>query len=239
MARLNRAPLLTVVILPGMDGTGFELTDFIAALAPELEAIVVTYPNDRPSDYAEHEFVARANLPIDRPFVLLGESYSGPIAISIAASAPPGLVGLVLCCSFARNPRPGLSWLRPFVRFLPTRIPAAIPCWFLLGRFSTPRLKAALTRALGQTAPNVFRARLTSIIDIDVRAKLTTIQVPVLYLRATRDRLVPSRVSQEISRLRPETIVADVESPHLLLQSAPVIAARHLKSFVSGLMVNS
>ena len=82
--------MITVVILPGMDGTGMELTDFVAALAPELEAIVVTYPNDRPMDYAGHEVVARASLPIDRPFVLLGESYSGPIAISIAASAPPG-----------------------------------------------------------------------------------------------------------------------------------------------------
>src|SRR5271155_2503715 len=102
-----------------MDGTGIELTDFVAALAPELEAIVVTYPNDRPMDYAAHEVVARASLPAGRPFVLLGESYSGPIAISIAASAPPGLIGLVLCCSFARNPRPGLAWLRPIVRVLP------------------------------------------------------------------------------------------------------------------------
>ena len=95
--------MITVVILPGMDGTGIELTDFVAALAPEVEAIVVTYPNDRPMDYAGHEAVARTSLPIDRPFVLLGESYSGPIAISIAASAPPGLIGLVLCCSFART----------------------------------------------------------------------------------------------------------------------------------------
>ena len=105
--------MITVVILPGMDGTGIELTDFVAALAPELEAIVVTYPNDRPMDYAGHEAVARPSLPIDRPFVLLGESYSGPIAISIAASAPPRLIGLVLCCSFARNPRPALVVTSP------------------------------------------------------------------------------------------------------------------------------
>ncbi len=44
--------MITVVILPGTDGTGIELTDFVAALAPELEAIVVTYPNNRPRDYA-------------------------------------------------------------------------------------------------------------------------------------------------------------------------------------------
>ena len=153
--------MITVVILPGMDGTGIELTDFVAALAPELEAIVVTYPNDRPMDYAGHEAVARASLPIDRPFVLLGESYSGPIAISIAASAPPGLIGLVLCCSFARNPRPALSWLRRLVPFVPTRVPAAVPCWLLLGRFSTPRLENAIAQVLAQIAPDAFRARLT------------------------------------------------------------------------------
>ena len=175
--------MITVVILPGMDGTGIGLTDFVAALAPELEAIVVTYPNDRPMDYAGHEVVARASLPVDRPFVLLGESYSGPIAISIAASAPPGLIGLVLCCSFARNPRQVLSWSRRLVQFVPTRIPAALPCWFLLGRFSTPRLENAIAQVLAQIAPDAFRARLTSIIDVDVTARLVDVRVPVLYLR--------------------------------------------------------
>ncbi len=175
--------MITVVIVPGMDGTGIELTDFVAALAPELEAIVVTYPNDRPMDYAGHEAVARTSLPIDRPFVLLGESYSGPIAISIAASAPPGLIGLVLCCSFARNPRPALSWLRRLVPFVPTRIPAGLPCWFLLGQFSTPRLENASAQVLAQIAPDAFRARLASIIDCDVTERLADVRVPVLYLR--------------------------------------------------------
>jgi len=230
--------VITVVILPGMDGTGIELTDFVAALAPELEAIVVTYPNGRPMDYAGHEVVAQASLPIDRPFVLLGESYSGPIAISIAASAPPGLIGLVLCCSFARNPRPALSWLRRLVPFVPTRIPAAVPCWLLLGRFSTPRLENAIAQVLAQIAPDAFRARLTSIIDVDVTPRLADVRVPVLYLRATRDRLVPARVSQEVLRSRPDTQVADVESPHLLLQTAPAIAARLVKSFVNGMTVS-
>ncbi len=39
--------MITVAILPGMDGTRLELIDFVAALTLELEAIVVTYPNDR------------------------------------------------------------------------------------------------------------------------------------------------------------------------------------------------
>jgi pimeloyl-[acyl-carrier protein] methyl ester esterase len=225
-----------VVILPGMDGTGIEVTDFVTALAPELEATVVTYPNDRPMDYADHEFVARASLPANQPFVLIGESYSGPLAISIAASPPPGLIGLVLCCSFARNPRPGLSWLRPLVRFLPIRIPAAIPCWFLLGRFSTPRLRNALERALAQISTKAFHSRLTSIIDIDVTAQLAEVRVPVLYLRATQDRVVPPRASREVAQSSPLVRILDLEGPHLLLQAAPVLAARHVNQFAKEIL---
>jgi pimeloyl-ACP methyl ester carboxylesterase len=221
-----------------MDGTGFELADFVAALGPELETIVVNYPGDTPTNYGGHEIIARANLPVDRPFVLLGESYSGPIAISIAASAPPGLIGLVLCCSFARNPRPALSWLHPFVRFVPTSIPIAVPAWFLLGRSSTPRLRAALAATLAQIAPETLRARLASMMDVDVTAQLAKVRVPALYLRATRDRIVPPRVSREVSRSIPAARVVEIDAPHLLLQTAPALAARHLKSFVNDLAVD-
>jgi hypothetical protein len=43
------------------------------------------------------------------------------------------------------------------------------------------------------------------------------------------------QVSQEILRSRPDTKVADVEGPHLLLQTAPAIAVRLVKSFVNGM----
>ena len=232
---MNQA--VSVVILPGMDGTGLELADFIAALGPELEAQLVTYPNDRPMNYAGHEMIARASLPEDRPFVLLGESFSGPIAISIAASAPPGLMGVVLCCSFARNPRPALSWLRPLVRFVPTRMPAAVPAWFLLGPFSTCRLHSALAAALAKVSPRTLRARIAAVMDIDVTEHLARVRMPLLYLRATNDRVVPSRVSVEVAHSHPAARVIELDGPHLLMQTAPDIVARHLKSFVSELAV--
>jgi pimeloyl-ACP methyl ester carboxylesterase len=228
---LNHA--VKVVILPGMDGLGMALEEFVAALAPELEAVVVAYPNDRAMDFAAHLAFARANLPVDRPFILLGESYSGPVAISIASIPPSGLIGLVLCCTFARSPRPGLSWLRRFVSFVPARVPAAVPSWFLLGPFSNQRLRSALGAALAQITPDALRARLASVMDVDVTSLVAKIPVPILYLRATRDRIVPPRVSAELFRLNPRTRIVNVEAPHLLLQTAPAIAAGLLKSFLN------
>ena len=74
----------TLVLLPGMDGTGELFAPLLNALNPGLRTTVVSYA-DRPATYAEHESVALAELPKDRPFAILGESFSGPIAVTIAA----------------------------------------------------------------------------------------------------------------------------------------------------------
>src|SRR5262249_11759259 len=87
--------------------------------APNIASIVVRYPGDQAIDYAGLEAVARGFLPKQTPFVLLAESFSGPIALAIAAAPPANLKGLILTCAFARNPRPGLRRLQAFVPLLP------------------------------------------------------------------------------------------------------------------------
>ena len=93
---------MEVVVLPGLDGTTVLLAPFLAALQGRgVPASAVGYPGDRPLDYDALEPLVRAQLP-RTPFVLLGESFSGPLAIRIAADPPPGLRGLVLSTTFAR-----------------------------------------------------------------------------------------------------------------------------------------
>src|SRR5258706_2862593 len=94
---------ITALLLPGMDGTGRLFTPLGRALGPRFETRVIAYPRDRVLTYGE--LGAQIALPRG-PFVLVAESFSGPIAIALAASRPPGLVGLVLAASFARSPRP-------------------------------------------------------------------------------------------------------------------------------------
>jgi hypothetical protein len=38
--------MITLVLLPGMDGSGLLFADFISALGPEFRTQVVTYPDD-------------------------------------------------------------------------------------------------------------------------------------------------------------------------------------------------
>lgn len=223
----------TLVLLPGLDGTGQLFADFVAALAPDIEVIVVRYPADQPLGYAGLEVLVRAVLPADRDYVLLGESFSGPIAIAIAASAPPGLRGLILCCSFARNPVPVLAAVRPFTGIIPlAALPLPLLGYFLLGRFATPALRSALAGALAAVSPAVLRQRAGAALAVDVSGALCAIRVPVLYLRAREDRVVPGSASALVSAAVRNTRVVDFVAPHFLLQVLPAAAAAAVASFI-------
>jgi pimeloyl-ACP methyl ester carboxylesterase len=228
--------MVALVILPGMDGAAAPRADFAAALGPGIEPHIVSYPPDPALGYAELAALARASLPTDRPFVLLGESFSGPIAISIAASRPQHLVGLILCVTFARNPLPFLGsmpWLLPLIpfRLAPMRLIRAL----LLGRFATAPLIEALRVTFDEVSTQTFKARLGAVARADVRPALANVGVPVLYLQATEDSLVPGRCAKVITESIAHARIVDIEAPHMLLQVAPDKAAAIVRAFIDTL----
>jgi pimeloyl-[acyl-carrier protein] methyl ester esterase len=221
-----------LVLLPGLDGTGALFSAFRRALDPAIRTVVVSYPTEQDVGYTGLEAVARSLLPRDAPFVLLAESFSGPIGISIAGSRPAGLCGLILVGSFARNPRPLLAPLRPLVRLLPVRqVPVRLLGWPTLGRFATPALRSDLANALARVPPGVVRSRLRAILDIDVSALLPRVDVPLLYLRASADSLVPPSASAAFTAV-PQLRLVEIEGPHFLLQACPLAAAALVEDFL-------
>lgn len=228
--------MLTLVLLPGMDGTGTLFEPFITALGQDVAVQVVSYPAVDALGYSELEAHARQSLPSSGRFILLGESFSGPIAVAIAASQPPGLVGLVLCSTFVRNPRPVFGPLRHIANLLPVKLaPLPVLSKLLLGRFSTPALRAAFAAAMAQVSARALRARLRAVLGVDVSKQLRAIDVPILYLLARHDRVVPVSALKHIQRIAPNVQVAPISAPHFLLQAAPVEAAQTLASFAQAL----
>ena len=223
----------TLVLLPGMDGTGELFAPLIASLGGGFEVRVVSYPRGEALDYAALERLVRAALPSDGAFALVAESFSGPIAVSIAASGIANLKALVLCCTFVRNPRPALSVFRNIVDKLPIRIPpsALLDALFFGGSFA-PKLRQTLTLALQNVSPAALRARLKAVLAVDVATQLVTIKIPVLYLRACRDRVVPKDCAAEILKLRPSTHIIEIDGPHFLLQVAPDATANAMTIFL-------
>src|SRR5262245_11899688 len=105
-----------LLLLPGADGTGILFAPLLSALPPALQPLVVRYPPDQPLGYADLLPLVEEAVPASGDFLVLGESFSGPLALLLAARRPPGLRGVILCASFARNPLPGCTrWLRGLV----------------------------------------------------------------------------------------------------------------------------
>jgi len=227
----------TLVLLPGMDGTGALFEPFIAALGSGVDVRVVRYPVDLPLGYAELEAQVRQSLPSTDPFVVLGESFSGPIVLSLIASPPPGMIGAVLCCTFMRNPRPRLAILQPLIGVLPVaRAPSIALSFFLFGKYSNAVLMVALTNALAKLSPAVLRARLKAVASVEVSLP-SDVDVPVLCLRAAQDRLVPASAASEVVRAFSRVISLTMDGPHLLLQARPAEAAAIVARFLRELPV--
>jgi len=224
----HELPLL--VLLPGLDGTGLMFEPLLPFLEG-LEPLVLRYPAELTS-YAECLAFARAQLPADRPFLLLGESFSGPVAIALAAEAPAGLRGLVLCGSFARNPRPALAWTAPFLRALPpARLPPLLLRFLLFGKWHTPALTGLARTMFPQAPAATLKARLLAVLALDHTALLARIRVPVLALCASRDRLVPRAAIRWLRAHLPGLETLTLEGPHWLLQARPQACAQALRDF--------
>jgi sigma-B regulation protein RsbQ len=227
--------VVDLILLPGMDGTGELFAPLLAELPLGLPVTVVCYP-DRAATYPEHVTIARAELPRDRPFVLLGESFSGPIAVRLAAEARPNLRGVILCASFLTCPNPLLRALRPLTPFATPKLVPRFFAWHsLLGRFATPGLRDLHRRALGHVSSRTLTARLRAMADIDVRADMRGLDLPSLYLRGTAERVIATRFADEFVANSRRGRVVDIDAPHLLLQARPRQAAAAILAFLREL----
>ncbi len=65
---------ITLVLLPGLDGTGILYQQFAQQLAPEYELQIIAYPLDQSLGYAQLLDFIRPLLP-QHPFVLVAESF--------------------------------------------------------------------------------------------------------------------------------------------------------------------
>jgi pimeloyl-[acyl-carrier protein] methyl ester esterase len=234
--------LTALVLLPGLDGTGKLFAGFIKALDPRVRAIVVAYPPDQPMGYAELDALVMGvldKLPREQRYVLLGESFSGPLAIRIAARAPAGLVGLILCASFAKNPFAWLGWTRPLAAYLPVK---SLPRWvrapLMWGSLSPDRAPSQMERAMSGVSAAVIRQRIAALLAVDETSALERVRMPTLVLRATGDRVIPKAATRRIRSSLPQAQFLEINAPHLLLQTRPEECAAAVLRFLHDLNAN-
>jgi len=229
---------LNLLLLPGMDGTGLLFEPLLEALPAWLLPKVVAYPARQPLGYVELLPWVRDACPTAAEYVVLAESFSGPLAVMLAASEPPGLRGIILCASFIRCPLPApYRWMARAARPNWFRMAPTWPArWALLGRHGTDRLKRLFAAAAATASPEVMAARARAIASVDVSAELRSTRVPLLYLAARQDRVAGPSCLSTIRRIMPDIEVAMLPGPHLLLQACPVEAAYEVGQFIKRIL---
>jgi pimeloyl-[acyl-carrier protein] methyl ester esterase len=229
---MGAAGKIPLVVLPGMDGSGVLLTALVECLVPFRPVQVIAFPNETPLGYDDLTAFVLQRTPSER-FVVLGESFSGPIAIEVAATQQR-VAGLILASSFARHPMPTL--LAPLAGMLDLRwLPARLVEAALLGSADRSDLTNRLRRVLAKLPREVIRARASEVLRIDKRNRLSAVSCPILCLHGRRDRLVRRKYLDEIIALQPSCAVRTFEAPHMLLQTRPAETASEVNSFCDHL----
>jgi pimeloyl-[acyl-carrier protein] methyl ester esterase len=106
--------------------------------------------------------------------------------------------------------------------------------FLLLGSFATSDLRSQLRQAMARVSPQAVRARLKEVTRANVVRELSMVDVPILYLRAAEDRIVPGTCADEIARLARRARIAEVRAPHMILQCAPERCAELILDFAQA-----
>jgi len=225
---------MNFLLLPGLDGTGKLFGPFVRHEPEGASCTIASYPVDRALSYPECADLVAARFFPDTPFVIVAESFSGPVAILTASKRPPNLKGLVLCNTFAYR----ASWrgfsLLPWSWLFRWPISRFSVGAHLTGFGRAAAFVDTIRAANAPVLPSVRASRLRSALTVDVRGELAGLDLPVMYLRGRQDRLVLANCLRTVVETRPETTVVRVSGPHLLLQVEPDRSWREITAFAAS-----
>ena len=195
----------TIVTIPCFSGAPWDERQ----LAPFAGRTVRTMrlPEGLNDVEAYADFVAEQVADLDS-YVLVGDSFGAVIALTLATRRPSGLAALVLSGGFAANPLPrwkgiasrasrfanGILYRQGTLRFHA----------FQLASTFDAAAEIPLTQNdyrqlfIANTPRRSYTARVTSVIDFDVRDRLDRVNVPTLLLTPQDDKLVGEDAAKEM-----------------------------------------
>jgi pimeloyl-ACP methyl ester carboxylesterase len=223
-------PDTQIVLLPGLDGTARLFNRFIAAAPVRLPLTPVALPAETLTYDKLADRIA-GTLPSGR-LVVIAESYSGPLAVAIAARRQ--VAGLVFCNSFVVAPRArAWRWLAVPLVFKVSP-PVFLLRRYLLGEEADKTLIDDVAAVVASVPSAVLASRLRTILSLDASEAFARCTVPSLYLRSANDRVVPDSAWRKMAALS-EMEISHVPGPHLLLQASPVAAWKAILPFLESL----
>lgn len=219
---------MRLVLLPGLNGSSALFNPLLDALAP-LDCQPLSLPEQGPQDYDSLAKALSTRLGA-APFILLGESFSGPIAYRLALRRPMGLRGVIFAASFLTCPNTALALLRhlpisPVFASQPSLLRA-----LCLGRTAKDEVVRCVQTEVRQLDQTLMRARLATLASLKAPQEL--LGLPCLHLWPQQDRLVAPRAARQLANTCSDLRQLPLEGPHFILQTQPQRCAQAIRSFM-------
>lgn len=211
---------MKLILLPGLDGTGELFYPLLMALSG-FDCEIIRLPEEGDQDYQSLTSWVRDRLP-QQDFILIAESFSGPIAAALAQEGIKNLKGIIFAATFLSAPDKLLINTAQFlpVRFLTTlRWIKYIHKALFLGMDADKELIQQFKSTVSALPSDLIKARLSSILSLPI--KLGRCDLPVVYIRAQGDRLVSSKKANEFAGYFSRITIKVVDGPHFILQAKP------------------
>ena len=207
-----------VVLLPGLHGSRTLYASFVALAPPWASCRPLGLPTVGEQSFDGIAGALEPELRSLEGFVLMGESFSGPIAARLAGRLGQKVALTVLCNPLVRMP------FTP-----PVRLAAALaasrwmPAWFAAAVLAAGdrSLGRAVLEAVRLLPKEVLRTRLawaSLATSEDLGPHLTA---PLLVILGTKDHLVSPAHTKALLKRIPFHTIAEIEGPHLIAQTRP------------------
>jgi pimeloyl-ACP methyl ester carboxylesterase len=181
-------------------------------------------------DYDTLVEYVKSKLP-NEDFMLVAESFSGPIGVVLAQSNIPNLKAIVFVATFLSTPR--LSLIK-IVRQLPIKLFSKLPFatavyrFFMFGSHAPKDVVSQFQKVLAELPSETLKQRLLAIESLSLGAD--KIDLPAVYIRAEEDRLVSYDKSSEIKEVFSSLSVKTIKGPHFIIQTNPEECAEVINS---------
>lgn len=209
------------ILLPGLDGSGFLFNDFIKkyhTLDSNLKLEVISLPNS-PLSYEELINYIVEKLPEEDDYGLLGESFSGPIAIHIASRNMKNLKALCLVATFAKTPHWSYSYLSQIIKYIPKLLTLTKKVGhIILSNSFNKNQQLNLQHSLTQINEETFKSRLMAVSHINYESLLEKIKVPTIIINAKKDLIVDKKVALKLNKIK-KSRTYWIDAPHFILQT--------------------
>ena len=224
---------ITLVLLPGLDGTDVFFRPLLKALPGWILPMVVQFPTAGANEYSDLLRLVRSALAETPACYVLGWSFSGPLALMLAEAEPGKVRGVILASTFVRPPRPmyvRLRWAAVTPAVWMFRFGKRLPVW--LSRSASDRLRRDKTETWRRVKASMVAARIRALLQVDARERLKECSASVLCLAGSDDGIVPHSNLKEITRVQPSVQVRMIEGQHFALYTNPNAAADAIADFM-------